>query len=395
MLTTTIRHRRKTMSPLHLLIALCSCYGLAAPALAQHIETVPSSMTYYKPREKNVDLLCRSDKPIERCHVRLPGFPDSPPEGFDVTALPDGVSYYGEGLARGECGVRLASVRADRIGKFVCLLTIGGQQHEAAIEYGIRIAPQPTGLKISKQTDLVDGGIRANQLVKARCVSRQGLPAANLTWFLDDSPLDASLLKPLEITQELVNDQLLQTVQQDVHIFVTPKDNGKMLVCEAQHYALPKNVQRILLPLNVKFAPEEIPHIHIDELPATGSASVNITIHANPQPTTRWKVNGRLVKEGETVDIYQAYIPRQTGAGEYMVLLKNNDCSQERASLFTLEASNALGTQSYVIRALKMDEEGVPVDNRVRDDDDDSSGATFWLISVWTFFCSVIATRLL
>ncbi|ETN61362.1 fasciclin [Anopheles darlingi] len=374
--------------------------GLLTPALGQtpHIETVPAAKTYYRAREKNVDLLCRSDKPIDRCLVRIPGFPDAPEaDGYDVSVgLPNGVSYFGGSLARGECGVRLASIRPERIGKFVCVLEIGGQRHEATIEYAIQIEPQPSVLKISKQTAFIDGGIRANQLVKARCVSRRGLPAANLTWSLDNGPLDAALIQPLETSEELVDGQPLQTVQQEVHIYVTPQDNGKTLVCETQHMALGKKSQRIILPLNVKFPPEAIPHIRIAELPESGSATVNITIHANPQPTTRWRVNGRLLNEGETVDMYQAFIPRQTGPSEYAVLLKNNDCTLERASLFTLEASNALGTQTYVIRALKVDDEGESSlqDNSVVDDNS-GGGSAFWLISVWTFFCSVIATRLL
>ncbi|XP_049543242.1 fasciclin-3-like [Anopheles darlingi] len=385
---------------LHLYIAACTIYGLLTPAVGQtpHIETVPAAKTYYRAREKNVDLLCRSDKPIERCLVRIPGFPDAPEaDGYDVSVgLPNGVSYFGGSLARGECGVRLASIRPERIGKFVCVLEIGGQRHEATIEYAIQIEPQPSVLKISKQTAFIDGGIRANQLVKARCVSRRGLPAANLTWSLDNGPLDAALIQPLETSEELVDGQPLQTVQQEVHIYVTPQDNGKTLVCETQHMALGKKSQRIILPLNVKFPPEAIPHIRIAELPESGSATVNITIHANPQPTTRWRVNGRLLNEGETVDMYQAFIPRQTGPSEYAVLLKNNDCTLERASLFTLEASNALGTQTYVIRALKVDDEGESSlqDNSVVDDNS-GGGSAFWLISVWTFFCSVIATRLL
>lgn len=78
------------------------------------------------------------------------------------------------------------------------------------------------------------------------------------------------------------------------------------------------------------------------------------------------------------------------------MLLKNSDCGLERASLFTLEASNALGTQTYVIRALKVDDGGEPlVQDNNEVDDNSSGGSAFWLISVWTFFCSVIATRLL
>uniref|UniRef100_A0A9I3FH39 Ig-like domain-containing protein n=1 Tax=Anopheles epiroticus TaxID=199890 RepID=A0A9I3FH39_9DIPT len=375
---------------LRLLVALCSCYSLLAAVQSQQIETIPASPSFHTLYERNVELLCRADKPIDLCRVRLPG-PSG--ETYDVSSLPSGVKRIGDD-SRGECGVRLSTFTTERIGKFVCLLTIAGQQFEAAIELRQRVPPRPTELKISKTTNLVDGGIRANQLLKARCSSRLGLPVANLTWFLDNKPIDESMLKPAQITTEMQDGKSLQTIQQEVNLYVTAEHNGMALVCVANHPAF-KIEQRTSIPLNVKFAPEEIPHIHIDELPASGSATVNITIHANPQPITRWTVNGRLIKEGESVDIYQAYIPRPTSAnGEYRVLLKNNDCSKERATLFTLEATNPLGTQTYVIKAVPVDVDGAEV-NRNDDYADDSNGSTFWLISVWTFFCSVIATRLL
>uniref|UniRef100_A0A182JXR4 Ig-like domain-containing protein n=1 Tax=Anopheles christyi TaxID=43041 RepID=A0A182JXR4_9DIPT len=333
-------------------------YGLLlAPVLSQQIETIPASPSYHTLYERNVELLCRADKPIDQCHVRLPG-PSA--ETFAVDNLPGGVKRIGDD-SRGECGVRLGTFTTERVGKFVCILTIGGQQFEAAIELRQRVAPRPAEVKISKTTVLVDGGIRANQLLKARCTSRYGLPVANLTWFLDSKPINESLLKPAQITTEMQDGKSLQTIQQEVNLFVTPEQNGMALVCVANHPAF-KTEQRNSFPLNVKFAPEEIPHIHIDELPASGSATVNITIHANPQPVTRWTVNGRHINEGESVDVYQAYIPRPTSAnGEYRVLLKNNDCSKERASLFTLEATNALGTQTYVIKAVRVDGDGAEI----------------------------------
>ncbi|XP_052891827.1 fasciclin-3-like [Anopheles moucheti] len=377
---------------LALLVAFCSCYSLLAPVQSQHIETVPSSPSFHALYERNVDLLCRANKPLDNCQVQLPG-PSS--TTYDVDSLPSGVKRIGDG-SRGECGVRLSTVTSERFGKFVCKLTIGGEQHEATIELRQFVAPRITDLKISKYTTLVDNGIRANQMLKARCTSRMGLPVSNLTWFLDGKPIDESLLKPAQITTEMQDQKSLSTIQQEVNMYVTPEQNGMVLECVVNHPAF-RTEQRSSLPLNIKFAPEAIPHIHIDELPASGSASVNITIHANPQPITRWTVNGRLIKEGESIDIYQAYIPRPASSkGEYTVLLKNNDCAKERATLYTLEATNVLGTQTYIIKAVRVDDAGTEV---IRNDDynyhDDSNGSTFWLISVWTFFCSVMATRLL
>uniref|UniRef100_A0A182QZE2 Ig-like domain-containing protein n=1 Tax=Anopheles farauti TaxID=69004 RepID=A0A182QZE2_9DIPT len=377
---------------LRLAVALCSC--LLASVQSQQVETIPSSPAYYARNARNVDLLCRVDKPIEQCRIRLPG-PSA--ATYDVASLPAGVQHIGD-ESRGECGVRLEQFTADRIGKFVCIVLVGGQQYEGAIEVGQRVKPGPAELKISKYTTLVDGGVQANQTLKARCVSRQGLPAASLSWLLDNKPLDERLVKPAQITTDMKDQQMLLTVQQEVNLYVTPEYNGMTLVCIAKHPDIQRE-QRTSFPLNVKFAPEEIPHIYIDELPESGSATVNITIHANPKPTTRWTVNGRMIKEGESVGIYQAYYPREIKDNDaYTVLLKNNDCTKERARLFTLEASNLLGTQTYIIKAVRVDEDGAEVNDIPHEGDElreDSNGSTYWLISVWTFFCSVIATRLL
>uniref|UniRef100_A0A182MIM8 Ig-like domain-containing protein n=1 Tax=Anopheles culicifacies TaxID=139723 RepID=A0A182MIM8_9DIPT len=363
--------------------------GLLAPVQSQKIETIPASPSYHTLYERNVDLLCRADKAIDQCQVRIPG-PSA--EVFDAQSLPSGVKPIGDS-SRGECGIRLSTITSERFGKFICILTISGELFEAAIELRQNVSPRPTELKISKNTVLVDGGIRANQMLKARCTSRLGSPVSNLTWYLDGKPIDESMLKPAQITNEMQNEKSLQTIQQEVNLYVTPEQNGMLLECVVNHPAF-RSEQRTSFPLNIKFAPEGIPHIHIDELPATGSATVNITIRANPQPITRWTVNERQIKEGESMDIYQAYIPRQTSAnGDYTVLLKNNDCAKERAALYTLEATNALGTQTYIIKAVRVDDEGTEVNRN--DYYDDSNGATFWLISVWTFFCSVMATRLL
>uniref|UniRef100_A0A182NP81 Ig-like domain-containing protein n=1 Tax=Anopheles dirus TaxID=7168 RepID=A0A182NP81_9DIPT len=378
---------------LRLVVALCSCYCLLAPVRSQHVETEPPSPAYYARNARNVELRCRVDKPIEQCRIRLPG-PSA--ATYDVASLPAGVQHIGNDTL-GECGVRLEQFTANNVGKFVCILLVAGQQYEGSIEVGLRVKPSPSELKISKYTTLVDGGIQANQTLKARCISRQGLPPATLSWLLDNKPIDERLIKPPQITADMKDQQVLQTIQQEVNLYVTPEHNGMTLVCIAKHPDFQRE-QRTSFPLNVKFAPEEIPHIHINELPASGSATVNITIHANPKPVTRWTVNGRLIKEGESVDIYQAYYPREIkDNGEYTVLLKNNDCSKERATLFTLEASNMLGTQTYIIKAVPVDDEGAVVNEIPTADEsrDGSNGSTYWLISVWTFFCSVIATRLL
>ncbi|KFB37757.1 hypothetical protein ZHAS_00005072 [Anopheles sinensis] len=215
----------------------------------------------------------------------------------------------------------------------------------------VRMSLQPVVLKISKHMNLIDGGIRANQILKAKCIVQLIVPAVNITWTIDGKPVEKRFLKSVVNTNELRNGHLITMSSQEINLYLTEVENGKKLICHASHPAL-TTPQRCVLPLNVKFAPQEHPRIFIEKLPRSGSFVVNITINANPQPVTRWTVNGRLIKEGESVDMYRAYVPQATlKAGEYIVLLKNIDCKAERATLFVLEATNILGTQKYVVQA--------------------------------------------
>lgn len=73
--------------------------------------------------------------------------------------------------------------------------------------------------------------------------------------------------------------------------------------------------------------------------------------------------------------------------GDYLVLLKINEPT-EKTELFELNASNDLGSQTYVIKGSKYEENEIVTPT-------DKNGAVFWLISVWTFFSSTLVTCVL
>ncbi|XP_055620252.1 fasciclin-3-like isoform X2 [Toxorhynchites rutilus septentrionalis] len=366
-------------------VVLCVARSSLVQSQSQPIETIPSK-AYVRSLTKNVNLLCRSSKPVEACSVKIAGYMGT----YDIRELPEGVSYYGSSLPHGECGITIATLKAANEGKFQCNLTIGGEVFQESIEVVIAVTPEPTEIEIGRETILSLGGIAPNQTISAKCISQDAVPQANLSWYLNDDPLDSSLLGPIE-TRVTVDKKgkKLTTVEQKLRYFVTPEDNGKRIICRADHFAISRGFYRAFLPLNILFPPKPIPNIYIGE---GTHAVINVTVRANPRPTTSWKVNGIRIDEGTSSGPYQAYIPKDMDNGNYLILLKINEPT-EQTSIIELAATNELGTQTYVIKASKYPaEEETATANDENETKSTGSGTVFWLISIWTFFCSVIVT---
>ncbi|XP_053685492.1 fasciclin-3-like [Sabethes cyaneus] len=371
----SLRQRRFSSMAAWMITGLC--LALVALVESQGIQTIPAT-AYVKSLSKNIKLLCRSDKPIDACSVKIPGVVGNQ----DIHSLPDGINYYGESLHRGDCGIEFATFKSSNEGKFFCNLTIGKELFQSAIDIIIPITPEPTEIELGRNTVIEQGGLAPNQTLAIKCISQDAIPQANLSWFLDDEQIDSSFLGPLQtsITVDKKGRKLL-TVQQELHYFITAADCGKKIVCKAEHFAISKGYYRAFLPLNIRIPPQPIPSIYIGE----GShAIVNVTIKSNPRPKTSWKVNGLTIDEGLTVGPYQAYIPKDMDHGDYLILLKINEPT-EQTEIFELTASNDLGSQTYVIKGRKYEENEIVTPAS-------KNGAVFWLISIWTFFCSAIVT---
>lgn len=348
---------------------------------SQAIETIPPKL-YVKNLSKDVNLLCRSSKPATACSVQIPGFTGT----YDVHQLPDGLGYYGDSLQRGDCGITFFTVKSVNEGKFQCNMTVGGEVFMETIEVVLTVTPEPTDIEIGENAIVEMGSFAPNQTITVKCTSRDAVPAANLTWLLDEEKIDGSMIGPLKLSENVdKRGKKLITVTQDLNYFVTSKDHGRKIICRAEHFAITKGFYRAFLPLSIRFPPERVPTIYIGDGEHT---MVNITIRANPRPTTTWKINGMTVIEGQSTGPYQAYYPRDLGFGNYLVLLRINE-QTEQTEIFELTATNELGSQVYTIKASKQGiepEELPPAPGRA---------PVFWLISIWTYFCSVIVTCLL
>ncbi|XP_058826594.1 fasciclin-3-like [Topomyia yanbarensis] len=380
--------QRRRLSSVAMWTATGLCVALITLVESQGIQTIPST-AYVKTLAKRVDLLCRSDKPIDACSVQIPGIMGT----HDIRNLPHDISYYGDSLHRGDCGIEIARLKTSNEGKFYCNLTIGGELFQETIDIVIAVAPKPTEIELGRNTIIQYGGLAPNQTLAIKCISQDAVPQANLSWFLEDDPIGEEFLGPIvtSVTDDKKGKKLT-TVTQLLNYPITAADCGKKIVCRAEHFAIAKSgYYRAFLPLNIRIPPQPIPSIYIGE---GTHAVVNVTVKSNPRPKTSWRVNGIVIDEGQSVGPYQAYIPKDMDYGNYLVLLKINE-QTEQTELFELIATNELGTQTYVIKASKFPATDGDDDNDVNNEVDPKSGAVFWLISLWTFFSSVIVTCLL
>ncbi|XP_058459423.1 fasciclin-3-like isoform X2 [Malaya genurostris] len=373
---------RRRLSSVAMWSATGLCVALFTLVESQEIQTIPST-AYVKTLAKNVNLLCHSDKPIEFCSVQIPGITGT----HDIRHLPTDIKYYGDSLHRGDCGIEIAKLKASNEGKFYCNLTIGGEVFREAIDIVIAVSPEPTEIELGRNTIIQHGGLAPNQTLAVKCISQDAIPQANLSWFLEDDPIDEKLPGPI-VTSVTVDKKgkKLTTVTQELNYPIAVADCGKKIICRAEHFAISKGYYRAFLPLNIRIPPQPVPAIYIGE---GAHAVVNVTLKSNPRPKTSWKIDGIAINEGQSVGPYQAYIPKDMDYGNYLVLLKINE-QTEQTKLFELVATNELGTQTYVIKASKY-----PASDGDNDEDNEvtpKNGAVFWLVSIWTFFCSVIVT---
>lgn len=79
--------------------------------------------------------------------------------------------------------------------------------------------------------------LEINDRFVAKCSSRNGVPAAKLSWFLDDEPL-TDHLGPAEVSETPVNKNVtLYTTTQTITRLIRATDDHKKLTCRAKHIA--------------------------------------------------------------------------------------------------------------------------------------------------------------
>lgn len=294
---------------------------------------------------QSINLLCRITQPVSACRFIIPGEP------LDVKLNPswtrnDNFRYYGNGLDQGQCGVTILSVREDYHGNATCILDSndGSPDAVANIEIVIAKAPNPPQITLANHEQLEAGGD-----IEVECLSIDGRPVANLTWYLNDQPLGSGQSEVVDSSSEGTT---YYTVHSRLRYNLKPEDHTKNLICRAYHPGYPEGFMDTRHQLNINFPPQPLGNSVISGLEIGSTAVIGpITIMANPRPTLKWTVDGTVIDEGQQSERFVANEPVQVGVGAWNASLTVVSLTlQDTTRTYQLRANNAFGTGNYQIR---------------------------------------------
>ncbi|KAJ8968414.1 hypothetical protein NQ317_002251, partial [Molorchus minor] len=263
------------------------------------------------------------------------------------------VSYEGLGLAAGHCGFTIGRVQEKNNGIIKCSLGIHSDATESVgtMTLVVAKAPRVPELQIRPGSDS-PRMYKVDERLDASCVVRDGRPAANISWFLDDDPIsDISLSMPT--IKGFAKEDLLTKIQ-NFSKTLRASDNGRYLRCVAYHPAYPTGSEETKVLLDITFPPQE----STDQLDKFGyqigkEGLINVTFMANPKPQIQWQIGAEIIKEGESDSSGRiiAESVQSLGRGQYLANMRiaginKRDTEKE----YILTAYNNQGSETYKIR---------------------------------------------
>ncbi|XP_039752814.1 fasciclin-3 isoform X2 [Pararge aegeria] len=330
--------------------ALPALFGLLMAALVtgQNLDITPREAV----RRVGDDLtvLCKVPYPIDACRVTV--------GTTSYRLIPNNqdeeIVYAGQGLQHGECGAHIKHIKEEWNGNISCTLPPQTGQIEVTGTMRLLVARAPGAPQLLSAPQAT---FREGDGFMAQCIVPNGRPAAKITWYLDEVQLLAGIHQPI-ITSEPGSD--LMTISQNVSRTLAPEDNGQKLVCRAEHEALdaPREAARQLV---VHYPPKRLEsgQITIFGLKLGAEGRLNVTVRANPAPTTEWTVGDLvLIPPRSTEDGSVAALePLHLGGGFYNVTLVLARVAKEDVErTYYLRVTNDLGREEFALRLSTMDE---------------------------------------
>ncbi|XP_053668202.1 fasciclin-3-like [Anopheles marshallii] len=321
---------------------------------AQVVDTEPRSITVVENQE-NVNLHCRIGRPAQLCVIRIPGVNDQFTLDPNIKSPVPGLSYAGEGLDKGSCGIHIDRVTAENAGFMNCTLFVDGRGLTGAIEIVVAFPPEQPAIEV------VSGNLNnleVNSELAFRCISARGNPAAKLSWFLDQEPIyeGVKLDKPEEYFDERSNKRYF-TASSTLTRSIRAEDNGKRLTCQAEHIAYQERFSRTDLIMNVNFQPQALPDQVVYGLQLGRTATASMVIKANPSPRVLWNIDGIDYHQGTEQGRYAVPIPEALGNNHYNVSLTIAGLTLEDLSkVYVMRASNNFGVEDYRLSLRSQDE---------------------------------------
>uniref|UniRef100_A0A1L8E3S7 Putative cell adhesion molecule 4 n=2 Tax=Nyssomyia neivai TaxID=330878 RepID=A0A1L8E3S7_9DIPT len=326
-----------------LLISVIMLTG--ALTLAQRVDVTPQQVIARVGEPASI--LCRAGRQIQYCRIEIVGerILNLNPTWQQRPGFP----YFGEGLQSGQCGVTIEQVKTTNHGPVRCFLGVEGDEISGVADLIVALEPQRPQLEIL--TPGRNGAFEVDSEFQAKCVSHDGRPPANLTWFLDDENIFDGVTIPEVVESHDRNNATLYTVVQGIQRFIRVSDDRRNLICRANHFSYPQGYLDSRIQLLVRYRPQPLPLVKLYGLILGSTGLVNVTIRANPRPLTEWQVAGNTIQQGTRNGRYEAYEPQDLGRGEFNVALSIAGLTLEDTTKeFVLRASNEFGTTDYQVR---------------------------------------------
>ncbi|KAL1502118.1 hypothetical protein ABEB36_007310 [Hypothenemus hampei] len=294
--------------------------------------------------------MCRVAVPLQYCRVEIPGLKSY---NLNRGMSNSDVSYYGEGLEAGQCGFTIHRAKDENNGEIKCTLGIASEAQESVGTMSLIVAraPKPPELDLSRGADHLNV-YRVDDNLQATCMVRDGRPVANISWYLDEDPIDINELG-MPTVVDLAKENLQSKIQ-NLTRRLRATDNGKFLRCVGYHPAYPEGQAETKRRLDIKYAP--LPQRQpIEEFgyEVGKTAVINVTIEANPRPSFEWAVNGQKIREGshDNTGMIQAEMARELGNGRYVATLRLARINkQDTEKDYILTAYNDQGTEEYTVK---------------------------------------------
>ncbi|XP_055716712.1 fasciclin-3 isoform X1 [Phlebotomus papatasi] len=292
-------------------------------------------------------ILCRAGRQIQYCRIEIVG--ERVLNLAPNWKQPPGFTYNGEGLQAGQCGVTIERVKPSNHGPVRCFLGVEGDEIRGTADLVVALEPQRPQLEILSQGR--NGAFEVDTEFQAKCISHDGRPPANITWYLDDEPLFDGLTMPEVVETHDRNNATLYTVVQGIQRFIRVDDDRRNLICRANHFSYPQGYLDSRIQLLVRYRPQPLPLVKLYGLILGSTGLINVTIRANPRPLSEWHVSGMQIQQGTRNGRYEAYEPQDLGRGEFNVALSIAGLTLEDTTKdYLLRASNEFGTQDYQVR---------------------------------------------
>uniref|UniRef100_A0A7G3ADX7 Putative cell adhesion molecule 4 n=1 Tax=Lutzomyia longipalpis TaxID=7200 RepID=A0A7G3ADX7_LUTLO len=316
-----------------------------ALTLAQRVDVTPQQVIARVGEPASI--LCRAGRQIQYCRIVIPGEKvlNLAPNWTQRPGFP----YNGEGLQAGQCGVTIERVKTTNHGPVECFLGVEGDEISGVADLVVALEPQRPQLEILTQGR--NGAFEVDTEFQAKCISHDGRPPANLTWFLDDENIFDGLTMPEVVESHDRNNATLYTVVQGIQRFIRVSDDRRNLICRANHFSYPQGYLDSRIQLLVRYRPQPLPLVKLYGLILGSTGLVNVTIRANPRPLTEWHIAGNTIQQGSRNGRYEAYEPQDLGRGEFNVALSIAGLTLEDTTKeYLLRASNEFGTTDYQVR---------------------------------------------